>query len=177
MSEENPFAELESIEPKTKRWVIVFEKVVAGLVIVLGLLLAISILAVLHSFYFRDYLPQTDESGIIDLIISYWVHIVFSIFTIYAGILLLFKKRLGWIFTTATLSATVVFIVYIVYRSGEKMDASYLIVILIVLLLPCASLFFLNGRDMRRRYGAMSRDYAIAGGVFLFLLILWFWPF
>lgn len=172
--EENPFAELESVTPKAKRWVVVIEKIIAGLLIAYGLLLIVSIISVLGMSYHKDYLPENSESSLRFYIINYVFQIVYSILTIYAGVLLMFKKRLGWIFALVIFSLAIVFILQVYFTNTFSSDASFIAVGLFILAIPCIPLYLLVRNEMIKRHQIKRRDFGIAGAIFILLLLLRF---
>ncbi len=172
--EESPFSELELQPIKTKQWIVVVEKLIAIMLLGIALIIIFSILYVVSTRLFSDIVPP-DASW------RYYVSLLgfqflLSMAGLYAGILLLFKKKLGWIFSVAIFSAITLVVAYSFFIQLEPdiVPVSYQVIGLVMILILGFPVYFLNIKEIKQRYSIEMKDYGISGVVFIVLLIIRF---
>ena len=163
--ENSPFSELEETTPKSKKWVVIIEKILGVSLTFFGVTVLYTLFSTLSLSFQRDYLPISKVNQVQELLLERGFALVMAVFFVIGGILLVSKKKIGWFFSSVAVTLMVLWVIYHVYdriHLGYRSLFDVLNLFSILLLLVfIAMAYVLFGKEMRIRYCITRKDYLV----------------
>ncbi len=173
--EENPFAELEVTQPKTKLWYIVAEKIVGVIVFLFGV-------GIIFGIYYdsTDTLFNYREDFGVFYAIKLFLYkngylSLLLVGCLYSGFFLILKRKYGWIGCLAIIAHLAFFLGITLFDFDvSRLDQSTFDTFFTLgfLALLVGFLAVLVSKQARNRYQLSRKDYLIPAGLFVVLNIL-----
>lgn len=153
----------------------IFEKVISGVHVILGLFILFAVVTTIKSYYDVFWInPLFDHKTIIELSFKKnYILFIVSLLSISSGFLLYNNSLKGWITSVITWTMCIILLLFSYYRlsvnESYHLDLVSKIVICLLIIIFITILVFLNTSEVKQKYNPTNKSWSI---IFLSTLII-----